>query len=245
MCDSSFIFLLCNTGYPDHLQTLGLGKRHPKAWWTELGHVMVEEGLLATQVARASAGFSYQRFMVGAAGKLHLQRHRAIPTSCLMNLQAARDSVSRDDIGATLAVMPTSVYLEVPKAFRIQLQFSAPFSTSVTSIATPVAVRSMSSVGLRQRKTVTSNALADYKAVILNENNRVRELKTMLTSDNHRNSSEGNHTTEDSLYDGETLGQLESRLRKTRGSLGEAFKLRPYKYVSSIQIQSVLALMNA
>lgn len=215
-------------GYPDRLQTHGLGKRHPKAWWTELGHAMVEEGLLATEIARGG-GFSYQRFMVGAAGKQHLLHHRAVPVSSLMNLQVAREAAAGGAhasraAGMTSATVPGICSLEASKAFRIQLQFSPPFSSAVKVAAAATMSKKVGNGAAvqRQRTSTASSALAAFKSG--------HHLDDSIGALSAAHSQGGADSTQcSSLYDSETIAQLECRLRQTRGDLGEAMNLRPYK----------------
>jgi len=217
-------------GYPDRLRTHGLGKGHPKAWWTELGHAMVEEGLLATQMARGG-GFSYQRFMVGEAGKLHLQRHRGVPMTSLMNLQAAREG---DKGTSASAVLPESRFLEASKAFRIQLRFSPPFATAVAATRHSSTVHATSSP-LQRHSTMPSNR----KSTLIKSSFNDEPSCTSAPSSNV-SCAEASQSSESQLYDVETLSQLESRLRQTRGTLGESLKLRPYNILSTDDLKNLV-----
>ena len=153
---------------------------------------MVEEDLLATQMVRGGGGggksFSYQRFFVGSEGKVYLQGHRAVPTSMLMNLSAAREAAAKPGTRIEPSpTMPSRRTVEASKAFRIQLQFSPAFSSAVQAVKTipatgPHSTTSISGTGgLKRRMSTTSSALATFKTSSHEGNNGSSQHQQMCT----------------------------------------------------------------
>ena len=201
-------------GFPERLKTFGLGRRHPKAWWTELGHILVDEGLLSMQMARGGAGgnakFSYQRFLLSQLGQQYLMSNTAVPISSLMNLTASRETPSQQ---------PSHKNIHATKAFRIQLKLSPPFSTATAKVVTTPASSARSS----HCTATASKTLVTAQTKI---SSHVNPSSDILTP---RKTSNSTPPQPPEPYDRETLAQLESRLRHERAFLSEVHKLKPYK----------------
>lgn len=205
---------------------------------------MVDEGLLATKIARGGGSggggeFSYQRYMVGAAGRQYLQDHRAVPMEVLMNRQASR--TKERDTGLTSAIVPTFKSVNISKMFRIQLQFSPPFS----SFAAVTSATACSSKGNGSSANTATRAIVAYQSSGREVNNGPSTLALTSGALSSTSAEESGKKVEHSLYDTETLSQLESRLRRARGDMGAALKLKPYKYESSNKLDNFRTNVNS